>query len=142
VAGFVDPECWLRPDGVELLTPAGTLQLIPHSETKLVCFVKDFDGTPLALERRRFHTRPKIEGLWIRAQLLDNDFQDGVLPNDLTQLDRFGFLVSPPDPAANSQKIFIPRPAIKDFRVLAVVGGASKRKKEETAEEQIGLFDN
>jgi hypothetical protein len=139
--GFVDPQTWLTPDGIELLSPNGTLSTTPYNEVKLVSFVRDFDGPSPFAERRRFQNRPKIEGLWVRAQFLDNDFQEGILTNDLLQLNPFGFLLVPPDPNSNNQRIFLPSVALKEFHVIGVSGGASKRRKGDREEGQIGLFD-
>jgi hypothetical protein len=139
--GFVDPQSWLKPGGIELLSPDGSLLITPYSEIKLVSFVRDFDGpTPFA-ERRRFRNRPKTEGLWVRAQFLDNDFQEGILTNDLLQLDPAGFLLVPPDPNTNNQRIFLPTVSLKDFHVIGVSGGVSKRRKAQPEEAQIGLFE-
>lgn len=141
LAGFVNPQTWLKPHGIELLSPDGTLSTTAYSEIKLVSFVRDFDGPTPFSERRRFHNRPKIEGLWVRAQFLDNDFQEGILTNNLLQLDPYGFLLVPPDPNTNNQRIFLPTVSLKEFHVIGVSGGSSKRRKADQEEVQIGLFE-
>ena len=138
--GFVDPQSFQTATGIELLSQHGSVSLIPYQEVKLVCFVKDFDGSPVQQEKRLFSSRPKALGLWVRAQFRDNDFQEGVLPADLLHLDEHGFMVVPPDPASNNQRMFLPRLALKELRVIGVIG-VQKRGKAE-AERQGRLFED
>jgi len=68
---------------------------------------------------------------------------EGILPNNLLNLEPYGYTVTPPDPYANTQKIWIPRAALQSVEVLGVVGSAVKaRKPKPAAKEQIGLFDD
>jgi hypothetical protein len=72
----------------------------------------------------------------------DDEVMEGVLANNLLQLDPHGFTVVPPDPYSNNQRIFLPRAALKELQVLGVVGSPLKRRKAKPeAKEQIGLFD-
>lgn len=139
VQGFVNPQDWLRPACLEAITPSGTVAAFPYEDVKLVCFVKDFGPTDLRAERRRFTSRPKTEGLWVQAVFKDNDFLQGILPNDLSQTEVYGFLFAPPDAASNSQRVFVPRASLKEFKVLGVVGASKPRKGEE--QEQFRLFE-
>jgi hypothetical protein len=43
LVGFVNPQTYLRPSGVELLTPDGSVSVVPSSLIKTVQFVKDFE---------------------------------------------------------------------------------------------------
>ena len=52
LTGFVHAYTYLQPGGVELLTPSGTLSVVPYSEIKVVCFVKDFDSPEPGPERK------------------------------------------------------------------------------------------
>lgn len=139
--GYVNPQTWLQPGGIELLSPEGALSHVLYEEIKLVCFVRDWEGAAPSIEKRLFTSRPKTEGLWVRAQFRDNDFLEGILPNNLLENGPHGFLVVPPDPSANNQRIFLPKQALKEIRVLGVVGGTGKRRKA-APEGQIGLFDD
>jgi hypothetical protein len=109
----------------------------------MVCFVKDFDGGDFSAERRLFSYRPKTAGLWVRMHFKDHDVVDGLLANDLTQLEAYGYSVLPPDPNSNSQRLFIPRQALFSLQVVAVVGSPQRggRKPKEPAKEQISLFE-
>jgi hypothetical protein len=142
--GFVHPQSWLSPHGVELLTPTGAVNIVPYVDIKCVCYVREWEAEGWRQERRLFASRPKTEGLWVRALFRDNDFLEGVLPNDLLQMDPQGFLLAPPDAFSNSQRIFLPRQALKEFKVMGVVGSPARGKRGKPVvkpEGQIGLFE-
>jgi hypothetical protein len=140
LTGFVNIYSYLQPNAVELLTPEGALLLLPYDEVKSVCFVKDFEAE--AESRRIFMTRPKLEGLWVRMFFRDGEVLDGILPNNLLAWEIAGFTVTPPEPDANNQRVFVPRPALKSIQVLGVVGSPlrAKRKKAGPAPDQPTLF--
>ncbi len=143
--GFVHPQTWLAANGVELLTPTGAVTVVPYEDIKCVCYVKDWDLNGWRVERRRFASRPKTEGLWVRALFRDNDSIEGVLANDLILMEPQGYLLVPPDAFSNSQRVFLPRQALKEFKVMGVVGGLAKARRTKAAtakpEGQIGLFE-
>jgi hypothetical protein len=142
LTGFVNAQTYLQPEGVELLTPGGSLFVVPYSEIKVVCFVRDFGSVEPNQERKVFNTRPKTDGLWVRMQLRDGEILDGILSNNLLQLTQEGFSVTPPDAYSNNQKLFVPRAAITELNVLGVVGSPLTRRKPKPAPEgQIGLFE-
>ena len=142
LTGFVNAQSYLGREGVELLSPTGALAIVPYSEIKVVCFVKDFDSPEQAPERKVFNTRPKTDGLWVRMQLRDGEVLDGILSNNLLQLVPEGFTVTPPDAYSNNQRLFVPRAALSQFNVLGVVGSPLTRRKPKPApQEQIGLFE-
>jgi hypothetical protein len=140
LTGFVNAYSYLQPTNIELLTPEGALVLLPYDDVKSVCFVKDFEAE--AEPRRIFMTRPKLEGLWVRMSFRDGEVMDGILPNNLLAWDIAGFTVTPPEPDANNQRVFVPRPALKSIQVLGVVGSPlrAKRKKAGPAPDQPTLF--
>ena len=98
LSGFVSPQNYLLPEGLELLSQDGAVNIVPYAEVKLVCFVRDFQQGEPRKELRLFTTRPKMEGLWIRMRFRDGDAMDGLLSNNLLQLEPYGFSVIPPDP--------------------------------------------
>jgi hypothetical protein len=110
--GFVNPQTYLGERGIELLTPEGSVIVIPYSEAKTICFVRDLDGTDPSAERRAFVTRPKTGGLWVRLRLRDGDAWEGLIPNNLLSLEARGVSIAPPDPNSNSQRLFVPRTAL------------------------------
>ena len=142
LSGFVNPQGYLLADGLELMTPSGSVSIVPYDEVKLVCFVRDFQQGEPRKELRLFTTRPKLEGLWLRMFFRDGDPMDGILSNNLLQLDAFGFSVVPPDPGFQNQRIFVPKAALSRMQVLGVVGSPLRnpRKPKLTPKEQIELF--
>jgi hypothetical protein len=142
VAGFVNPNTYLQPAGVEVMTPSGNFVVVPYPEVKAVSFVRDFETADPSRERKVFNTRPKTDGLWLRMTLRDGEVMEGVLANNLLALDAYGFNVVPPDAYSNHQRIFVPRTALKEVQVLGVVGSALRRRKGKAAvKEQIELFE-
>lgn len=139
--GFVSPQSYLQPLGVELLRTDGSVILLPYVEVKVVCFVKDFEPSEQP-ERKIFNTRPKMDGLWVRMRFRDGEVMDGILPNNLLQLEPQGFTVIPPEPYSNNQRLFLPREALLELQVLGVVGSPlTRRKKRPPSKEQIELFE-
>jgi len=142
LTGFVNPQSYLLPGGVELLRTDGTVSLVPYREIKTVSFVKDFEAAEAQPERLVFHTRPKMDGLWVRMRFRDGEVMDGILSNNLLQLEPYGFTFTPPEPYANNQRVFSPREALSEFHVLGVVGSPlTRRRRKEVPKEQIGLFE-
>ena len=142
LSGFVNPQGYLLSDGLELMTQSGSVSMVPYDEVKLVCFVRDFQQGEPRRELRLFTTRPKLEGLWLRMHFRDGDAMDGILSNNLLQLDTFGFSVVPPDPGFQNQRVFVPKAALSRIQVLGVVGSPLRtpRKPKLTAKEQLEMF--
>jgi hypothetical protein len=141
--GFVQSPGGFELDRLELLTPEGALLKIPYSETKVVCFVRDFDAGETWREHRTFSTRPKTAGLWIRLRFRDGDSLEGMLGNNLMLVEPSGFSIIPPDPTFQNQRIFVPRAALADVQVLGVIGSPLRRrttKKVEKEEGQLKMF--
>ncbi len=139
ITGFVNPQTWQHPDGLEVLSQTGAIMTVPYGEIKAAYFVRDFGEAPE--ETRIFNTRPKMQGIWIRFRFRDGDIMDGLMPNNLLQFEPHGFTMVPPNPTSNHQRVFVPREALSDATVLGVVGGSVKSKDKGKAREQIGLFD-
>ena len=51
------------------------------------------------------------------------------MPNDLVQLSTDGYLITPPDTRGNIQRIFVPKSALEEMSVLAVIGRPESRRK-------------
>jgi len=141
LAGYINPTSYLQPAGVDLLSAQGNVSTVPYEDIKTISFVRDFEGAG-ETGRRVFITRPKMEGLWVSLQFRDGEVLEGIMPNNLLQLEPYGFTVIPPDPYSNQQRVFIPRAAVQTVEVLGVVGSPlKKRKAKAVPKEQIGLFD-
>jgi hypothetical protein len=128
INGFVSPAAFIVEGKVEVLNTAGKVVAIDLRDIKGVFFVRDFGETE-SLMRKTFTTRPRTEGLWLRLTFKDNDVLEGMMPNDLSQILPEGYLINPPDSRSNTQRIFIPRPALSAVTVLAVIGGPQARRK-------------
>ena len=141
LAGYINPASYLQPAGVDLLSAQGNVSTVPYEEIKTISFVRDFEGAA-EIGRQLFNTRPKMEGLWVSLHFRDGEVMEGILPNNLLQLEPYGFTVIPPDPYSNQQRVVIPRAAVESVQVLGVVGSPlKKRKTKAVPKEQIGLFD-
>ena len=141
LCGYVNQVSFLQPTGIEMLSAQGNIALVPYAEVKALIFVRDFE--PAGVTRRIFLTRPKMEGLWVRLRFRDDDVMEGVVPNNLLQIEHYGFTVIPPDSFGNHQRLFVPRTALRSVEVLGVVGSPLTRRKAKAApsKEQIGLFE-
>ncbi len=142
--GFVNPQTWLRDDGLELLTQSGAIAVVPYGEVKLACFVRDFNNVEVAAtEPQLFHTRPKMSGLWVRMRFRDGELMDGVLANNLLAWESYGFTLVPPSPTSGNQRVFVPRAALEEIQVVGVVGSPLRQKEPAKAKpkDQIELFE-
>ncbi len=141
LAGFVNQQTYLTPAGIELLSTSGIVLSVPFEEIRSVWFVRDFQNGEPKQEMRAFTARPKMAGLWIRMHFRDGETLEGVLANNLLQLDGMGFMVVPPDAGVQTQRIFIPRTALTKLEVLGVVGSPLRRRKPKpAAREQLEMF--
>lgn len=139
LTGFVNPQAWQQPQGLEVLSQSGSIAVIPYEDVKTAFFVREFSEVPVA--GRMFQTRPKMQGLWLRLHFKDGEVMDGLMPNNLLQVEPYGFTFLPPNATSNNQRVFVPRAAVTEVLVLGVVGAASAKKEKPPAKEQIGLFD-
>lgn len=141
--GYVSPGTYLQAAGVELLSATGSISIVPLGDVKAVCFVRDWDGGDALGGKRTFLARPRLEGLWVRMLYRDGEVLEGLLSNKLLDLDASGFVVIPPDASAPSQRVFVPRGALRDIQVLGVVGSPLRppRKKRPPPEDQLKMFE-
>jgi hypothetical protein len=141
VNGYVGGGNFISDAKVQILNTAGNVVLIDLREVKGIYFVREFTDSE-ALTRKTFTTRPRVEGLWVRLRFRDNEIFEGLMPNDLTQITPDGFFINPPDTRSNTQRIFVPRSAIAELTVLAVIGAQARRKKIATVGDvsQVPLF--
>ncbi len=139
--GYVNTVSYLQAGGIELLSEQGNVSTVAYDEVKFVAFVREFETTSEP-ERRVFHSRPKIEGLWASFHFQDGDVMEGIVANNLLQLEPYGFNVIPPDPFSNVQRLFVPRASVRSVEILGVIRGPlKKRRPKPVAKEQIELFD-
>lgn len=139
ISGYVAPAHFVIEGKLELLNPSGKVVLIDLAEIKSVDFVRDFSDAATT-GRKTFTTRPRTEGLWVRLNFIDNDVLEGMMANDLTQVAPEGYLITPPDTRGNIQRVFVPKSALHEMNVLAVIGRPEGRKKTAEDARQEKLF--
>jgi hypothetical protein len=141
IEGFIQASAGFEGESIEVLTPSGSLLRVPVSDTKAVCFVRDFESGDTWHQHRTFLTRPKTPGIWVRLLFRDGDSIEGMIANNLMLVDPTGFSMIPPDPTFQNQRIFVPRSALREVQVLGVVGSPLKRRQpKKAAEDQLEMF--
>jgi hypothetical protein len=146
LSGYLPPSEFVLDEQAEVLDLAGKLVLLHMAEVKWICFVRDFQSgdanQPERLMRKTFVTRPRSQGLWVRVRLKDNDLIEGLAQNDLTLLEGDGLFLIPPDTRSNTQRIFIPRQAVAELDVLAVIRTGTRRGPAEAVQESLFKAQN
>ena len=143
---------------VSLLDLEARILPIPLASVRHIAYVRDFNlndpSDPERLTRRTFLARPRTEGLWLRLTLPGPEglpppeILEGLAPLDLSLLDMLqhdrGLFLLPPDIRSNTQRLYIPRTAILDLRLLAVITNPSRPRptpqKRPAASPQPTLF--
>jgi hypothetical protein len=135
VPGYLPNSAFVHAGAVELLDLGGRILPLPINDIKHVSFVRDFNLTdavnPERLTRRTFLARPRTEGLWVRLTFRSGDQLEGLAPTDLSILDGLiddgGLFLAPPDTRSNTQRVYVPRSAIAELQLLAVITSPSRR---------------
>lgn len=136
VSGYLPHANFLRQNSIDLLDLSGRIIPLPLSDIKLVSFVRDFNLSdplnPERLARRTFLARPRSEGLWLRLTFRSGDILEGLAPTDRSLMDALvddaGLFLAPPDTRSNTQRIYVPRTAISELQLLAVITTPSRRQ--------------
>jgi uncharacterized protein DUF6982 len=138
--GFLNPARLAGAETLDLLTPDGEHEAVAIAKVRAVYFVRDLHED-FAPERKAFLNRPKLDGLWVRARFRDGAILEGVVPNDLLTFLDNGLHLSPPDFNSNTDRIYVPRPAIAELTVLGVVGVARRKPTAAEGTAQPLLFN-
>ncbi len=130
-AGYAGNGLSPDPTNCEILDVTGKVLRIPWAEVKWVCYVRDLPqgeaSNPERLMQRRFATRPRTAGLWLRMTLTDGEELEGLAANDRSLVDGTGLLLTPPDTRSNTQRIYVPRSSIQTLQVVSLIGAASRK---------------
>jgi hypothetical protein len=135
--GYLPLTRLLEGKSIPMLDLEGRIHPIALDSVRSIAYVRDFnlqDRTdPERLTRRTFLARPRAEGLWVRLTLTEGgEMLEGLAPLDLSLLDGLlddrGIFLIPPDIRSNTQRLYIPRHAIADMQILAVITTPSKPK--------------
>lgn len=140
LAGYVPAGRFIHAGQVEMLDLGGKVIQVAAEDLKWICYVRDFNSgelnNPERLLRRTFAGRPRGEGLFVRIRLRDGDLIEGLAANDLTLIGGDGLFLTPPDLRSNTQRIWIPRSAVDEMEVVAVVGAAKRKAIASVAAEE------
>jgi len=141
LAGYLPPLSFVTEGRIEMLDLAGKLVSVPLHDLKWICFVRDLQSVdasePERLLRKTFVNRPRTHGVWIRVRLKDDDILEGLAQNDLTLLDADGLFLMPPDTRSNTQRIFLPRSAVVELDVLAVIKPSGRQGPADAVQESL-----
>ncbi|HUJ29876.1 MAG TPA: hypothetical protein VLY23_01250 [Candidatus Acidoferrum sp.] len=129
VKGYVNSGALGQEESVDLLTPDGEHRSLRIEDVKSIYFVRELDAD-FELERKTFLSRPKLDGLWVRLRFRDDDAMEGIVGNDLLDLLNNGVQLTPPDLHGNTLRMFVPRSALAEMKVLGVVGVARRMPRE------------
>jgi len=91
-----------------------------------LCAIFSDTATP---GRKTFTSRPRTDGLWVRLRFIDNDVLEGLMANDLTQVIPEDFSSPRRTHAATRKGSFVPRTALQELNILAVIGRPEAHKK-------------
>src|SRR5580704_6000487 len=127
--GYLPGANFVRNGTLDLLDLSGRIISLPLSDIKLVSYVRDFNLSdpvnPERLTRRTFLARPRSEGLWLRLTFRSGDLLEGLAPIDRSLLDSLvddaGLFLTPPDTRSNTQRLYVPRAALTEVQLLAVI---------------------
>jgi hypothetical protein len=151
--GYLPLSAFVHNRAIDLLDLTGRVIPLLLSDIKHICYVREFNlndtVNPERLTRRTFLSKPRTEGLWLRMTFRSGDVLEGLAPIDITLTDDLihdaGFQLTPPDARSNTQRIYVPRTALTELQLLAVITTPSRRKPLPAAAVpslQEDLFDN
>jgi hypothetical protein len=135
LAGYLPLSGFVRDGAIDLLDLSGRILPLPLGDIKTVSYVRDFNladtSNPERLTRRTFLARPRNEGLWLRLTFRTGDLLEGLAPTDRSLVDALcddlGLFLTPPDVRSNTQRIYVPRAALTELLLLAVITSPSRR---------------
>ena len=151
--GYLSLSGFVQSGAAPLLDLSGRVVPIGLKDIKHICYVRDFNlndtANPERLTRRTFLARPRAEGLWLRMTFRTGDLLEGLAPIDMSLADDLlhdaGLFITPPDTRSNTQRIYIPRAALSELQLIAVITSPSRRKPlpaETLPSLQEDLFNN
>ncbi|MGA2653501.1 MAG: hypothetical protein ABSF28_23500 [Terracidiphilus sp.] len=133
-AGYAGAGFSAEASELEILDLAGKVIHMEWGQVKWVCYVRDLPAAstqqadPERLLQKRFSTRPRTAGLWLRMTLTDGEELEGLATNDRSLIEGAGLLLTPPDTRSNTQRVFVPRQAIQALEVVGVIGASGRSR--------------
>lgn len=151
--GYLPQGGFLRDREVDLMGVDGRITSFPIKTIKRIAYVRDFNlddtADPERIGRMTFPARPRGDGVWLKLTFRDDEVLEGLATLDLgftdSLLDDHGLFLTPPNPRANTVRLFVPRPALKSLEVLGFITAPSRRhagrlKSSVTPDTQPNLF--
>jgi hypothetical protein len=143
--GYLPQSAFVRHSSIDLLDLSGRLISLSLNDIKTISYVRDFNLSdpvnPERLTRRTFLARPRTEGLWLRLTFRSGDLLEGLAPTDRSLLDALadddGLFLTPPDTRSNTQRLYVPRAALTEVQLLAVITTPSRRQPRRATTEPI-----
>jgi hypothetical protein len=135
VWGYLPQGSFLRENCIDFMGVDGRISSLSIKEIKTISYVRDFNlddtSDPERIGRKSFSARPRGDGLWLKLTFRDEDVIEGLANVDIGFADSLlqdrGLFFTPPDARANTQRIFVPRAALRSMEVLGFVTAPSKR---------------
>lgn len=125
IKGYLNPSGLGGSATIDVLSPEGEHRSVELKTIRMIYFVRELDDS-FQLQRKTFLSRPKLDGLWVRVRFADEDLIEGLISSDLIDLLDGGIQLTPPDLHGNTVRLYIPRCAIEEMKVLGVVGVARR----------------
>jgi hypothetical protein len=150
--GYLPAGGFVHSGQVQMLALDGRVTSFALSEIAWIAYVRDFNREdpeePERLGRRSFQGRPRTGGLWLKLTLVNDETLEGTSTFDLAALnalsDDQGLHLAPPDGRSNTQRLYIPRQALKSIEVLGWISTAPKASrvpaKPSAGDDQPNLF--
>ncbi|MDP9037732.1 MAG: hypothetical protein M3O02_00485 [Acidobacteriota bacterium] len=148
--GYLPQAGFVHGESLGLLDLSGRVVPLPLAEIKTISYVRDFNlsdtQNPERLTRRTFLARPRTEGLWVRLTFRSGDVMEGLAPADRTLMDGLvedgGLFLTPADTRSNTQRLYVPRTALAELQLLAVITSPSRRQPTPAADTKEGLQED
>lgn len=105
------------------------------NDIKTIAYVRDFNLDdrvhPERMGRKTFPARPRGDGLWLKLTFRDDDELEGLAKFDIgfadSLMEDHGLFLAIPDARSNTQRVFVPRSALRSLEALGVVTAPSRR---------------
>jgi len=151
--GYLPQGGFLHSGGIALMGIDGRITSQPLNDIKTIAYVRDFNlddrVNPERIGRKAFPARPRGDGLWLKLTFRDEDELEGLANFDIGFADSLvedhGLFLSLPDARSNTQRVFVPRTALRSLEALGVVTAPSRRlgaklPRQPAADAQAKLF--
>jgi hypothetical protein len=120
IPGYLEKGKLLNRGILKMTDVSGEPVPIDIHKLKAIFFVRDFTGDREYLEEKTLVHDLERPGLHVRLRFEDNESLEGVTENSLELLTNPGFFFWPGDRKSNNRLIYVLKPALIGFSILAV----------------------